>query len=48
MIIIFGLLTADKILEKFLSVIIADMRDKLDVAQLGNEKQSSIQHYLIK
>ena len=44
-----GLLTADKIFEKLLSeIIIGDMKDKADIAQFGNEKQTSIQHYLIK
>ena len=44
-----GLLTADKILEKLLSeLIIADMKEKADVAQFGNQKEKSIQHYLIK
>ena len=44
-----GLLTADKIFEKLLSeIIICDMKDKADIAQFGNEKQTSIQHYLIK
>ena len=44
-----GLLTADKVFEKLLSeIIIGDMKDKADCAQFGNEKQTSIQHYLIK
>ena len=44
-----GLLTADKIFEKLLSeIIICDMKDKADSAQFGNEKETSIQHYLIK
>ena len=44
-----GLLTADKVLEKLLSeLIISDMKDKADVAQFGNQKETSIQHYLIK
>ena len=34
--------------EKLLSeMIISDMSNNLDIAQFGNEKQSSIQHYLI-
>ena len=44
-----GLLTADKIFEKLLSeIIISDMKKKADVSQFGNQKQTSIQHYLIK
>ena len=44
-----GLLTCDKIFEKLLSeIIISDMRDKADTSQYGNEKQVSIQQYLIK
>ena len=44
-----GLLVADKVFEKLLSeMIISDMSDNLDLAQFGNEKKSSIQHYLIK
>ena len=44
-----GLHTCDKIFEKLLSeIIISDMRDKADISQYGNEKQVSIQHYLIK
>ena len=44
-----GLLTADKIFEKLLSELItSDMKDHVDVAQFGNEKDISIQHYLIK
>ena len=46
---ILGLLTADKILEKLLSELISSyMSEKLDVSQFGNEKRSSIQHYLVK
>ena len=44
-----GLLTADKVFEKLLSeLIISDMKDKIDIAQYGNQKETSIQHYLIK
>ena len=44
-----GLLTADKIFEKLLSeMITSDMKEHVDVAQFGNEKDTSIQHYLIK
>ena len=44
-----GLLTADKIFEKLISeIIIEDMKETADVSQFGNEKGSSIQHYLIK
>ena len=44
-----GLLTADKFFEKLLSeIIICDMKDKADSARFGNEKETSIQHYLIK
>jgi hypothetical protein len=44
-----GLLTADKVFEKLLSeMIISDMKKKSDVAQFGNQKKTSIQHYLIK
>ena len=44
-----GLLTADKVFEKLLSeMMISDMKSTADKAQFGNEKQTSIQHYLIK
>ena len=44
-----GLLTADKVFEKLLSeIMISDMAESADISQFGNEKQSSIQHYLIK
>ena len=44
-----GLLIADKIFEKLLSeMIISDMKFTADKAQFGNEKKTSIQHYLIK
>ena len=44
-----GLLTADNFFEKLLSeLIISDMKKTADIAQFGNQKQTSIQHYLIK
>ena len=44
-----GLLTADKILEKLLSeMIVSDMEKTADQSQFGNQKGTSIQHYLIK
>ena len=44
-----GLLNFDKVMEKMIAeVIIADMKSKTDPAQFGNEKGTSIQHYLIK
>ena len=44
-----GLLTADKVFEKLLSeMILFDMKDKADCAQYGNQKETSIQHYLIR
>ena len=44
-----GLLTADKIFEKLLSeMMISDMKSTADKSQFGNEKQTSIQHYLLK
>ena len=43
-----GLLTADKILEKLKSeMIISDITEKFDTSQFRNEKDNSIQHYLI-
>ena len=43
-----GLLTAAKVFDKILSeFIISDMAASRDVAQYGNEKNTSIQHYLI-
>ena len=43
-----GLLTPDKIFETLLSeLIIEDMKGKIDVAQYGNQRNVSIQHYLI-
>ena len=44
-----GLLNFDKIFEKLLAeLIIADMQEKMDPSQFGNQKGISIQHYLIK
>ena len=44
-----GLLNFDKIFEKLLAeLIIRDMEAKLDPAQFGNQKGTSIQHYLIR
>ena len=44
-----GLLTFDKVMEKMISeIMISDMKVKVDPAQYGNEKGTSIQHYLIK
>ena len=44
-----GLLTADKIFEKLLSeLILSDLKHTSDKSQYGNEKETSIQHYLIK
>ena len=44
-----GLLTFDKIAEKMIAeLIISDMRNKLDPAQFANQKDLSLQHYLIK
>ena len=43
-----GLLTFDKIMEKLLAgLIISDMRLKMDPSQYGNQKGTSIEHYLI-
>ena len=42
-------LTFDKIAEKMISeIIISDMSDLLDPSQYANQKQLSLQHYLIK
>ena len=39
----------DKIQEHFISeMIISDMKNKLDPSQYGNQKNTSIQHYLVK
>ena len=44
-----GLLTFDKIMEKLISdIMISDMKKKNDPSQYGNEKGTSINHYLIK
>ena len=44
-----GLLTFDKVMESLISeIMIADMKAKVDPSQYGNEKGTSIQHYLIK
>ena len=44
-----GLFNFDKIYEKLIAhLIIADMEEKLDPAQFGNQKGISIQHYLVQ
>ena len=44
-----GLFNFDKIIEKLLAgLMISDMEEKLDPAQYGNQKGTSIQHYLVK
>ena len=44
-----GLLNFDKVMEKMISeVMISDMKSKTDPSQFGNERGTSIQHYLIK
>ena len=44
-----GLLNFDKVMEKMISeIMISDMKVKADPSQYGNEKGTSIQHYLIK
>ena len=44
-----GLLTFDKVMEKMISeIMIKDMKSKMDPSQFGNEKGTSIEHYLIK
>ena len=44
-----GLLTFDKIIEKLISqLMISDMEEKFDLGQFGNQKNISIQHYLIQ
>ena len=44
-----GLLTFDKVMENMISeLMISDMKAKTDPSQYGNEKGTSIQHYLIK
>ena len=43
-----GLFTFDKIFEKLLAeLMISDMKEKLDKSQFGNQKNMSIQHYLV-
>ena len=43
-----GLLNWDKLMEKLISqLIISDMQSSLDPAQFGNQRGTSIQHYLI-
>ena len=43
-----GLLNFDKIMEKLIAeLMISDMADSLDPSQYGNQKEISIQHYLI-
>ena len=44
-----GLFHFDKIMEKLISkLMITDMKSSRDLSQYGNEKRTSIQHYLIK
>ena len=44
-----NLFNFDKIMEKIVAeMVIADMKDKLDPSQYGNQKHISIQHYLIR
>ena len=44
-----GLLNFDKIMEKLIAqLMISDMEASMDPAQFGNQKGTSIQHYLIK
>ena len=44
-----NLCNLDKIMEKIVSeMLISDMKDKLDPAQFGNQKNTSIQHYLVR
>ena len=44
-----GLFNFDKIIEKLLAgLMISDMEAKLDPSQFGNQKGTSIQHYLLK
>ena len=43
-----GLLNFDKLLEKMIcKLLVADMKEKADPSQFGNEKGTSVQHYLI-
>lgn len=44
-----GLLIGDKVFEKLLSeLIISDLQHTADKSQFGKQKETSIQHYLIK
>ena len=44
-----GLFTSDKIMEKLITqIMLTHMKPKLDPSQYGNEKGTSIEHYLIK
>lgn len=44
-----GLLNFDKVMENLISeYLISDMKSSMDKSQFGNEKGTSIQHYLIK
>ena len=44
-----NLLNFNKIMEKIISeMVISDMKDKLDPSQFGNQKNTSIQHYLVR
>ena len=44
-----NLFNFDKIMEKIISeMIISDMQSKLDPSQYGNQKHTSIQHYLVR
>ena len=44
-----GLLTFNKIAEKMIAeVIVSDMKKKLDPSQYANQKEISLQHYLVK
>lgn len=44
-----GLFNFDKIMEKMITdIMAADMKSKLDPSQYGNDKGTSIEHYLIK
>ena len=39
----------DKVMQKIISdMVISDMKEKLDISQFGNQKNLSIQHYLIR
>ena len=44
-----NLFNFDKIMEKIITeMIVTDMKEKLDPAQYGNQKNTSIQHYLVR